>query len=248
MLKRLFKREPKLPPIDLSVLGTDVHSHFIPGIDDGAKTIEDSVSMITRFAELGYKRVVTTPHVMSDYYRNTPEIILGGLETVRAAVQAAGLNIQVDAAAEYMIDYDFEKAIPQKELLTIGDNYVLFELPFMAEPGNLNTVIFELQTNGYKPILAHVERYGFWNPKNHADKYQDLYDKGVTIQMNIGSITGHYGPEAKKAAEHLIDNDLVGLIGSDCHHPGHIDLIEIARTNAHFHKLVANERLLNKRL
>ena len=108
--------------------------------------------MITAFASMGYKQVVTTPHVMSDYYRNTPETILGGLEDVRKAVKEAGLGIEVNAAAEYMIDYDFEKAIPQKELLTIGDNYVLFELPFMAEPPNLNSVIFELQTNGYKPI------------------------------------------------------------------------------------------------
>lgn len=246
MLKRLFKREPKLSPCDVSVLGTDVHSHFIPGIDDGAKTMEDSVTLIAEFARLGYKKVITTPHVMSDYYRNTPEIILEGLEEVRKALAHAGVNIEIAAAAEYMIDYDFEQAIPKKELLTIGDNYVLFELPFMAEPPNLHSVIFELQTNGYKPILAHVERYGFWNEKSTT--YQDLYDKGVTIQMNIGSITGHYGPEAKRAAEFLIDNDLVGLVGSDCHHMGHVQLLEEARTIPRFHELVSRHHLLNKKL
>lgn len=246
MLRRLFRKEPKLPPCDLSVLGTDVHSHFIPGIDDGAKTIEESVELIAHFAEFGYKKVVTTPHVMSDYYRNTPEIILGGLEDVRKAVKEAGMDIEVDAAAEYMIDYDFEKSIPNKDLLTIGDGYVLFELPFMAEPPNLNSVIFELQTNGYKPILAHVERYGFWNEK--SDTYKDLYEKGVTIQLNIGSITGHYGPEAKKAAEFLIDNDMVGLVGSDCHHLGHIELMSLASTLPRFHTLVERDHLLNKKL
>ena len=107
---RIFgKKERLLPAADLSVLGTDVHSHFIPGIDDGAKTLEESLSLLEAMQEFGYKKVITTPHVMSDYYRNTPEIILRGLDTVREAAMKKGLSIEIDAAAEYYLDFDLEE-------------------------------------------------------------------------------------------------------------------------------------------
>src|SRR5579863_4816723 len=102
----LFNRRPSLPPADFSVLKTDVHSHFIPGIDDGAKSMGDSLALIRAMEEFGYQKVITTPHIMSDSYKNTPEIILSGLKKVREAVNKAGMKIKVDAAAEYYIDYD----------------------------------------------------------------------------------------------------------------------------------------------
>lgn len=242
----LFKKKPKLPPADLSILGTDVHSHFIPGIDDGAKTIDDSVELIAAFKEFGYSKVITTPHVMSDYYRNTPEIILGGLEKVREALKNYNIDIEIEAAAEYYLDADFEEKISAKELLTFGDNYVLFELPFVSEPSIMNTAIFSMQTAGYRPIMAHVERYPFWH--HDWNKYVELYDKGVILQLNIGSLTGAYGPEVKKIAEKLVDEDMIGLLGSDCHHSRHVQMIEHSRTLPHVHKLIEREHLLNKRL
>ncbi|MFT7156023.1 MAG: protein-tyrosine phosphatase, partial [Parvicella sp.] len=178
---RIFgrKREKELDPVDLSVLGVDVHSHLIPGIDDGAKTIEDSLNLLKEFQDLGYKKVITTPHVMSDFYRNTSEIILSGLEDVRKAAKAAGLTIQIDAAAEYNLDADFEPLIDAGTLLTFGDNYMLFELPFMSEPPMLNDIIWKLQAKGYKPVLAHVERYPYWF--DQWDKIVGLKDRGVFI-------------------------------------------------------------------
>jgi len=242
------KKEQDIDPVDLSVLGVDIHSHLIPGIDDGAATIEDTLELLTEFEALGYKKVITTPHIMSDFYRNTPEIILGGLETVRKAKTERGLNIQIDAAAEYNLDAGFEPLIEEGNLLTFGDNYVLFELPFMAEPPMLNDIIWKLTTNNYKPVLAHVERYPFWFAENQWSKIKSLKDRGVAIQLNINSLTGHYGPEVRALGEKLIDNNMVDMVGSDCHNMNHMNLTKSARKRPYLHKILENENLINKEL
>jgi protein-tyrosine phosphatase len=240
---------------DLSVLKCDVHSHFIPGIDDGASTMEDSMNMLREFSAMGYKKVVTTPHIMSDAYRNTPEIILDGLVKVRVALKTANIPIEIDAAAEYYLDYDFEKMIEEKKVLAFGKpgpnatsgKYVLFELPFINPPDSLYSVIFKLITNGYKPVLAHPERYNFWH--NDFKKYEELVEKGVLLQLNINSLTGHYGPAVKAIAERLIDQNMISLLGSDCHRMDHIALIKnVAVYEKSLHKLFESGKLLNATL
>jgi tyrosine-protein phosphatase YwqE len=246
LFKKLFKTAPKLPPIDLSILGTDVHSHLIPAIDDGSKSLEDSIAMLKKFSSLGYKKVITTPHVMSDFYRNSPETILGGLETVKAELTQQGITIEIEAAAEYYLDFHLSDLIAEKKVMTFGDNYVLFELSFSQEQPNVNEIVFELITEGYKPILAHVERYPFYN--NDWKRIEEYRDRGVLLQMNMLSLSGHYGPHVKRMAEQLIDRDWIDLIGSDCHNIHHLELIDQMRTNPYLHKISKKENLLNKRL
>jgi len=240
------KKDKVLPPADLSFLKTDVHSHFIPGIDDGAKTIEDSLELIGAMEKMGYTKVITTPHIMSDYYRNTPEIILGGLDLVRNALAKSGNKMQIEAAAEYYIDFDFQEKIKEKKLLTFGDNYVLFEMPFIGEPQILNTVIFDMQMAGYKPVLAHVERYQFWH--KDYEKIQSMKDKGVLLQLNINSLSGYYSPQVRKLAEKMIDENMFDVLGSDCHHSGHIELMQKAITMPYFHKIMNYPGLINQSL
>ena len=235
-----------LAQIDLACLVTDFHSHLIPKIDDGSKSIEDSIAMIRRFKELGYKNLITTPHVMSDFYKNDADSILGGLEEVNAELNKQHIDIKLTAAAEYYLDEAFEAKISSKELLTFGDNYVLFELPFFTEPPNFAEIVFQLQTNGYKPILAHPERYGYWY--NDFNKYIELKEKGVFLQLNILSLIGHYSPETKKIAEKMIDENLVTFLGSDCHNMHHLELMEIARQKPYVHQLVSSGKLLNATL
>lgn len=244
--KRLFGGEKVLNEADYSVLKTDVHSHFIPGIDDGAKTLEDSIELIKGMQALGYKKVITTPHVMSDYYKNTPDIILGGLETVKAELRKQNIDIEIEAAAEYNVDSEFEPKILEKKLLTFGDNYVLFEMPFSEEPSNLKNCIFSMQTNGYKPILAHVERYAFWH--GNWEKIESMKDRGVKLQLNINSLSGQYGPGVKKMAKELIDRDWIDLLGSDCHHVGHINLMKRVSTMPYLHKILKSGKLINSKL
>jgi len=245
-LSNLFKKEPALEPADLSLLKTDVHSHLIPSIDDGSKSLEDSINMIRTFKEMGYQKIITTPHVMSDFYKNTPETILGGLEKVKNELKRQNIDIEVEAAAEYYLDETLEPQVKGGKLLTFGKNYLLFELPFMSEPPNLASFIFELQTNGYTPILAHPERYGFYYKE--FEKYKELSEKGVHLQLNILSLVGHYGPEAQKIAERLIDEGLITFLGSDCHNVMHQQGLQLARTKPYFHKLLTSGMLKNLEL
>ncbi len=244
LFRSLFgKKEEVMPPADLSVLRCDVHSHFIPGIDDGAQTLEQSMEMLTAMRELGYRKVVTTPHSMADGYKNTPDIILGGLAKVRAEVARVGLDIEVDAAAEYYLDHELERKVTEKEVLTFGDNLLLFELPFLSEPQVLLSVIFLMQTAGYKPVLAHPERYSFWY--NDFSKYERLKERGVLFQLNMIALSGAYGPQAKQISEKLIDAGAYELIGSDCHSMGHVEAMKHTLTRPYLHKLIASGKLLN---
>jgi protein-tyrosine phosphatase len=242
--KNLFSRQPELAPLDFGVLGTDLHSHLIPGIDDGSRSMEDSMNMIRRFSELGFKKVITTPHIMSDFYKNTPEIILNGLKEVRSAIKEHQIDIEIEAAAEYYMDFSLQKLIEANEILTFGDNHVLFELSFSNEPPRVKETIFDFFTHGYKPILAHVERYPFYIQQ--WDKIEDYRNRGVLLQLNINSLSGQYSPPVKKMAEQLIDRGWIDVIGSDCHHMGHLDLMHSLRGNPYLHKICEKEDLLNK--
>ena len=244
LLGKLFgKREQELPPADLSGLRCDIHSHFIPGIDDGAQNLEQSMELLRAMHELGYRKVITTPHSMADGYRNTPEIILGGLEKLRAEVARQGLDMEVDAAAEYYLDHDLEKKVTDRTVLTFGDKLLLFELPFISEPTILLNVVFAMQTNGYRPVLAHPERYGFWH--NDFGKYERLKERGVLFQLNMVALTGAYGPKAKEIAERLIDAGAYELLGSDCHNMNHVEAIRNSLTRPYLHRLIASGKLLN---
>ncbi len=245
-LSKIFKSEPKLDPIDLSVFGADIHSHLIPGIDDGSPNMETSVKLVKKFVDLGFKKIVTTPHVMCDYYQNTPDKILRGLNDLREELQKQNINIDISAAAEYNLDDGFQELIDKKEILTFGDNHVLFELPFMQEPKNLQEIIFNLQMAGYKPILAHPERYTYWY--DTFDRYEELKARGVLLQMNLLSLTGHYSPQTKKVSEKIVDANLIDAIGTDCHRIEHLREIEHYLNLKHIHKLANQENLFNKKL
>ncbi|PCJ83150.1 MAG: capsular biosynthesis protein [Flavobacteriales bacterium] len=247
ILSKIFKKKVVLPPADLSVLKTDMHSHLIPGIDDGAQTIEDSLELLRAMQDLGFKKVITTPHIMSDHYKNTREIILKGLDDVRNAIAKDDeLNIEIDAAAEYYLDENFIKKIKEKDLLTFGDNYVLFELAFMIEPPNIVDATFEMQLAGYKPVLAHAERYAYWY--NNYEKYQDFVDKEILLQLNINSLVGYYSPITKKIADRMVDDGLFSFIGSDCHRIDHIAAMRDSLTEEHLHKILNSGKLLNHTL
>lgn len=243
---KFFPPKNLASPVDLSVLKTDMHSHFIPGIDDGAKSLENSVELIRFFYNQGYKKVITTPHIMGDFFRNTAENIAEGLEKVRHQLKVENIPILIESAAEYYVDYELEKKIEKEPLLTFGKNYVLIEISYVNQPDNLDRVLFELQTNGYQPILAHPERYPFWFEA--VEKFETLVNKGVLLQLNINSLTGYYSPQSKKTAEMLIDRGLVRFLGSDCHHTGHLEVFKQAVYMPYMKKLIDSGVLLNNTL
>lgn len=241
------KKEEIIDPIDISFLRNDIHSHLIPGIDDGSPEMETTIVLLKKFIDLGYKKVITTPHVMSDYYKNNPEIILSGLNNVRKEIKKQNLNIEIEAAAEYNLEPEFEKLLDDGKLLSFGaEKYLLFELSFFDEPLRLNETIWKMIEKGFRPVLAHVERYGYWH--NNYDKVEEMINRGVKLQLNIGSVTGAYGPEVKKFAERLIKDEIIEFVGSDCHHLHHLEMINHAIRLPIFHSLVKQSQILNKSL
>ncbi|NQY10817.1 MAG: capsular biosynthesis protein [Flavobacteriales bacterium] len=236
-LDKLFKKKEVFSKADLGILGTDMHSHLIPGIDDGVHTVKDAVAIISNLKDLGLKKIITTPHIMSDYYKNTADTINRGLDDVREGLVKANIDITVEAAAEYYLDFEFEDKIAKKELMTFGDNFVLVEVSFLNAPESLNRTIFNMQLAGYKPVLAHPERYPFWH--HTFDRYRELKDKGVILQLNINSLMGYYSPQMKGIAEKMIDEELIGMLGTDCHGVRHMEALELSLTEGYLHKVLA---------
>jgi protein-tyrosine phosphatase len=232
---------------DLSLLKTDMHSHFIPGIDDGAQIMDDSIRLIRGMKELGYQKVITTPHTMSDYYKNTPEIILGGLEKVRQALKKNNINIQLEAASEYYVDYEFGERLKRGEVLTFSGKYILIEVSFLNPPDNLEATIFNLIVAGYKPILAHPERYPYWH--GNMEKYQRIKDMGALLQLNILSLTQYYSKEVNQTAMKLVDLGMIDLLGTDMHHDKHLETLRTrALYEPYLHKLLESGKLINASL
>jgi len=243
ILDKLFGKKSSLPPIDLGVIKADMHSHLIPGIDDGAATVDDAVELIEELHDMGYSKLITTPHIMSDYYKNTAEIINGGLEKMRNVLEEREIPVQLEAAAEYYMDYEFESKIDNKDLLTFGDNYVLFEISFLNAPDQLDHVVFKMRTYGYRPVLAHVERYPYWY--NQPEQYEKLVDMGVLLQLNISSLGGQYGPHATRISRQLIDDNMIDLLGTDCHNMHYVGFLKSTLTDPYLYKVIESGKLLN---
>ncbi len=225
---------------------TDIHSHLLPGIDDGVKTIEESIEVIEYLSSLGFKKLITTPHIMSDYYKNTPEIIREKLEQVKQAISEANIPIEIEAAAEYYLDeYFYSLIIEGKELLTFGDNYVLFETSFTVEPLILKEIIFKLNSAGYKPVYAHPERYFYLQEKKEL--LNELIDQGLLFQLNALSLVGYYSKQVQKMAEALINRGAIAFIGSDTHNMLQANFLQEAYSSKYAHKL-KTETLLNHSL
>lgn len=225
-------------------LMVDVHSHLIPGIDDGSSSMEESLDLISNMSALGYQKVITTPHVMNDFYPNTTEDIRIQLKRLRTHVDKAGIDMELEAAAEYYLDEHFMQMLEdKKELLTFGDNYLLFETSFLNEPAYLHEGIFQIISNGMKPVMAHPERYVFI--QNRPEMLEDLMDRGLLLQINTISLTGYYSKAAKKLAELLIDEKAVSFLGTDCHNKKHLEMMEETVDQKYFDKALRLDLLNN---
>ena len=206
-------RKKALRPIPVQV---DLHSHLLPGLDDGVQSLEESMEIIRLLAQHGFRKVITTPHVMSDFYPNESKDIREKCAQLSESVKQEGIPVIVEAAAEYYLDEIFlERIAKGSEFLTFGKNYLLFETSFINEPTFLKEAIFRMNTLGYQPVLAHPERYMYLasDPK----RIEDLLNMQVLFQINLNSVTGYYSSASKKLAVQLMEKGLVHFVGSDCH-------------------------------
>jgi protein-tyrosine phosphatase len=241
---QLFSKKKKNESLlDLSVLGCDMHSHFIPAIDDGSKSLEETMTMLQSLADLGIERFVTTPHVMGDFYQNSPETILPGLEKIQEAIKKEGKPWKIRAAAEYYMDHEFLTKLDAGPLLTIHQNKVLVEFSYVNRPNNMKDMLFALKINGYSPILAHPERYPYLYTSMR--EYEDLLDFEVDFQLNLGSISGMYSQGAQKIALELMKREWVTYVGTDMHNMKNYPFYEALLNIPEFVSLVESGKLKN---
>lgn len=223
----------------------DIHSHILFGIDDGAKTVEDSNFIMQSMLDMGFSKSVTTPHTNEHLWDNTQESILKKQQELKEISPELTQKLSLRAASEYMINEHFTQLFENKQLLTLKDNYVLVELSYMSPPFQLYDTLFRLQLNGYTPVLAHPERYSYYH--NNFSEYEKLKKAGCYFQLNLLSTVGYYGPEVAEAAKKLLKKGMIDFTGSDIHHAYHVEafskktqikdvapLIEAMKNNALF--------------
>jgi len=201
----------------------DIHSHLLPGIDDGSPDLSTTERLINGLKNIGFTKFITTPHIISDVWNNTRSSIQETEKKTKVNLVNLNLDNKLKAAAEYMIDSQFRALFTTEPLLTLRDNYVLVEISYLRPPIQFYETLFELQTYGYKPVLAHPERYNFYH--HNLNEYTKLKNAGCSFQLNMLSTTGYYGPNVAKAANFLLGNRMIDFIGSDVHHNRHLECI-----------------------
>ncbi|WP_285009826.1 tyrosine-protein phosphatase [Pedobacter faecalis] len=234
-----FKKKTRVDNIEW--LGIDVHSHLLPGIDDGSPDVTQSVALIKQLNELGFRKFLCTPHIFKELYPNTCDTINPALAQTREALTKAKINVELGAAAEYMIDENFEIS---DDLMCLPEKYLLIEMSYLNESPNIEKTIFDLQIKGYNIILAHPERYVFYHKSlTKLERYKDM---GVMLQMNLLSPTGYYGKEVKRAADYLLERRYYDLTGTDLHHDKHLQALTDAVKSGYLYEKLGEYPFKNK--
>jgi protein-tyrosine phosphatase len=243
-LSNLFgKKEESAVPFN--PIQVDMHCHLFPAIDDGAENYDESIAMVEGLYTLGYRKFIVTPHIMSDFYRNSHETIRESCLRLREVLRDRKIDVEIEPAAEYYLDEDFTRLLAKKDLLFFGKNYLLIETNYMNPMQNFDDVIFSIKLAGYTPVLAHPERYIYLY--DNFDNYEKLFEKEVLFQVNLASFAGYYSPQAAKIAEKLVKNKMVHFIGTDIHHSRHLKPLKKAMFTKGF-KQLSEVNLLNNSL
>jgi protein-tyrosine phosphatase len=245
---RLFsKTKPTADTQVFRLLHTDIHSHLVPGIDDGAPDLAASLQLIRGMIALGYQKLITTPHILWDIYKNTRDMILSGFEKLQEAVEKEKLPVSLGIAAEYFLDDHVMGLLKRQEpLLTISGKKVLVEFSMAHHPLGLKDILFEMQMQGYQPVVAHPERYAYL--ERNKEFFDELKYMGCLFQCNILSLGNAYGKSVYELTQYLIKKKYYDMVGTDLHHPRHLEGLknpEIARA---LQKMMAECTIINAEL
>jgi protein-tyrosine phosphatase len=217
---QFFNKKPRNTSLDW--IAVDMHSHILPGIDDGSPNITTSMRFVKRLQTLGYQKLICTPHIFREVYPANSQLIATTKEILQRLV-SLDLDVQLEAAAEYMLCPDFDNLMKQNDILCLPGRHLLIEMSYILETKNIDQYIFDLRTRGFAPILAHPERYVYY----HKDfqRYKHLKTLGCFLQLNLLSLTGYYGKEIKDIAKKLLKENLIDFVGTDLHHDKHLEAL-----------------------
>lgn len=203
---------------------TDVHCHILPGVDHGAKNIQNGIELLKADMDMGIDRVILTSHVTSETFENTPETLQTAFDTFKEAVKEAGLDVEMHLSAEYRMDDYWQKEYAAGHIIPMPGDYILLENSFVQELIGSDQMMFDLMCKGYKPILAHPERYPYW--AHNRERYEKMHNTNLKFQINILSFTGYFGSSARDTANWLVKNGMVDMLGSDMHNLEHAEIIK----------------------
>jgi tyrosine-protein phosphatase YwqE len=231
----------------MSILKADMHSHIVPGIDDGSKSLEESLSLLQSLENMGYTHVITTPHVYKEHYWNTRETITKGYHHVKNNLKSGNVQLRFQVSAEYYLDEHFEDLLFRDEILPLPGNYLLFEMSFYGPYPALNKAFFDMTVKGYQPILAHPERYTYYHGSGfyHLEK---LREQGCLFQANLLSFNENYGPEVHKQALKMLDAGMFDFLGTDAHNQKYIQELEDFRRSRLCHRILEKHTFRNSEL
>lgn len=215
----IFKKKVKLS--DTIIQGVDIHNHILPSIDDGAKDIEDSIKLINGLRDLNIVHAIATPHIMSGFFDNTPQTIKQASQ--KLSEQLVYTDFSFQHSAEYMMDDQFKELLQEKQLLTHGHQYILVEMSYAYETPQFEQLLFEAQSAGYHPIVAHPERYNYWDIDYDLER---LKQKNISFQLNALSLGNYYGSRINKKALKWLKAGIYTFIGTDLHHDKHLNALK----------------------
>lgn len=251
ILSKLFLKEPKALDISkiankLAFLEIDMHNHLLPGIDDGSKSVEDSLELIMGMQNLGLNRFICTPHIMQGVHENTSLTIESAKDQLIHYLNQKNNTATIFGAAEHMIDDHLQELVKQNNLSAMPGGYVLIEMSYLAESSALLQTIYDIQDLGYKPILAHPERYNYYH--YNFDKYNKIKETGCLFQLNLLSISRYYGVEVKSTALTLLKSGMYDFVGSDVHHTKHLKALQEVVAKYPIEDMLKHCTILNKEL
>lgn len=227
----LFSKKYKLDDTEFFSNFSDHHSHILPGVDDGVQSVEEALKILHWYEELGVKRVTFTPHIMEDYPNNAQSL---RLVFAKFQEQYHG-SIELNLAAEYMLDSKFNNHLDSDDLLIMGDNYLLVESSYVSAPIYFFETLSRIASKGYFVVLAHPERYLFLQDVD----YERLKDMRILFQLNLMSIYGGYGESVMKRTKRLLDSGYYDIVGSDIHRLSfHQRILNSSKLSSRYSKII----------
>jgi len=211
-----------------------MHSHLIPKIDDGSQSTRETIEMLKFMHEMGIRKVITTPHIISDLYPNTPAKIMDSFSLLNQEIAGENIPIELEVSAEHYLDEFLMQSLDRNDILPFGGKYLLFETSFMLKPAVLEDFIFRVISKGLKPVMAHPERYVYF--QDSWDLLTEIWNRGALFQINISSLGGFYSRPAKVVAQKLIDSGRVHFLGTDAHNMEHLKKCAIVMKNKYVQK------------
>ena len=242
----LFKKKYDPRPI-FAPLGTDMHCHLIPRVDDGSKCIEESIECLQTLQAVGFNKVIITPHFQYPRFPNDEDDIRHRYEEVKQQAKEQGVEIELRGiGGEYRIDSGFQARLDNPRFLKIGDKYVLVEFSLHQQMMGSDEMIFDLQMKGYDVILAHPERYPYMNI--NGMRMEQLKNQGVFFQINALSLGGFYGDDAKQRAYDMLERGWVEFMGTDTHNTMYAQALVDLSHDRKVEKVLEKYEFLNKTL